>query len=137
VLIDALRGHEPFRQRVTQEITARSLATTVIPAFELLSGARTAREKEKVERILRPLLILPLDESASRLAAAMRLDLEVRGRGIGMADYLIAAICVSRSFPLLTRNRDHFERICRSDSGLSLPRGALTRRSSRRILGQK
>ena len=50
VLIDALRGHEPFRQRVTQEITARSLATTVISAFELLSGARTAREKERSSR---------------------------------------------------------------------------------------
>lgn len=116
VLIDALRGREPFRQRIAQEITARSLATTVISAFELLSGARTSREKEKVERILRPILILPLDESASRLAAEMRLNLEARGNAIGMADYLIAAICVSRSFPLLTRNRAHFERI----SGLFL-----------------
>ena len=111
VLIDALRGREPFRQRIAQEIASRSLATTVISTFELLSGARTAHEKEKVERVLRPLLILPLDENASRLAAAMRVDLEAHGRGIGMADYLIAAICVSRSFPLLTRNRDHFERI--------------------------
>ena len=33
-----------------------------------------------------------------------------------MADYLIAGICLDRNAILLTRNRDHFERV----QGLSL-----------------
>jgi tRNA(fMet)-specific endonuclease VapC len=111
VLIDALRGREEMAARIAETIASRSLATTVISSFELLSGARTTREREKIDLLLRPLLILPLDEEASRFAGAMRVDLEKRGRGIGMADYLIAAICVTRSLPLLTRNSDHFSRI--------------------------
>jgi tRNA(fMet)-specific endonuclease VapC len=111
VLIDALRGREPNARRIVQAMQSHSLATTVITQFELLSGAKTTREREKVERLLRPLLVLPLDDESSRRAAAIRLDLEREGRGIGMADYLIAAICVTRSLPLLTRNREHFERV--------------------------
>jgi len=37
--------------------------------------------------------------------------LEAEGLPIGMADYLIAGICLSRSAELLPRNRDHFSRI--------------------------
>ena len=54
---------------------------------------------------------LPLSEDASRTAATVRRDLEAAGRGIGMADYLIAGICLERSATLLTRNRGHFERV--------------------------
>lgn len=32
-------------------------------------------------------------------------------KGLAMADYLIAGICLSRGSTLLTRNRAHFERI--------------------------
>ncbi len=39
-----------------------------------------------------------------------------RRRPIGTADYLIAGICLTRGGVLLTRNRDHFERV----SGLNL-----------------
>ncbi len=41
----------------------------------------------------------------------LRQELEGQGQTIGMADYLIAGICVSRSTALLTRNRKHFQRI--------------------------
>jgi predicted nucleic acid-binding protein len=44
-------------------------------------------------------------------AAAARQDLEGKGEGIGMADYRIAGICLSRSAILLTRNRRHYERV--------------------------
>ncbi len=42
--------------------------------------------------------------------------LEATGSPIGMADYQIAGVCLSRSALLLTRNRAHFERV----SGLRL-----------------
>lgn len=48
---------------------------------------------------------------ASALAAETRLSLEKDGQGIGMADYLIAGVCLANGGVLLTRNLDHFERV--------------------------
>ena len=64
-----------------------------------------------VETLLAALPILPLDQKAGETAASLRQELESQGQTIGMADYLIAGICVSRSAALLTRNRKHFQRI--------------------------
>jgi tRNA(fMet)-specific endonuclease VapC len=111
VLIDSLRGREPSKGRIERELKTGGLATTVVNAFELLSGARTAAELQKVEKLLAALAILPLDEEAGRQAAEVRRTLEKAGQPIGMADYLIAGICLARSATLLTRNRDHFDRV--------------------------
>jgi tRNA(fMet)-specific endonuclease VapC len=111
VLIDALRGREPAKGRIAEELEKGALATTAVSVFELLSGAKTAAAKKKVRTLLDAVLILPLDEQASESAAEVRKKLEAKGATIGMADYLIAGICLSRSAILLTRNKSHFERV--------------------------
>ncbi len=111
VLIDALRGREPARRRIALELGSRALATTSISVFELRSGAKTTQELAKVEMLLAPIMVLPLDDAAARAAADVRKKLEAAGQTIGTADYLIAGICLSRSAILLTRNRSHFERV--------------------------
>ena len=111
VLIDALRGKDPARSRVALELDTGALATTCITVFELESGARSPREREKVSALLSALTILPLDSVAAADAAEARRTSEVRGDPIGTADYLIAGICRSRAAILLTRNRKHFERV--------------------------
>lgn len=111
VLIDALRGREPARARIAEGLKEGTLATTAINAFELRSGARDSKQEEKVDALLAPLSIVAFDEDASRAAAGARRELEGRGETIGMGDYLIAGVCLSRALPLLTRNRDHFDRI--------------------------
>ncbi len=118
VLIDALRGRQPGADRIALELRAGALATTAITVFELLSGARAKRVKDPVERLLAALIVLPFDEAAARAAAEAREALEATGSPIGMADYQIAGVCLSRSAVLLTRNRAHFERV----PGLSLGR---------------
>jgi tRNA(fMet)-specific endonuclease VapC len=111
LLIDFLRGKEPGHGRVRIELATGHLATTAVNQFELLSGARTAREQEKVAQLLSALRVLALDEEASRRAAQARRELEARGEGIGMADYLIAGVCLAHGGTLLTRNVQHFSRI--------------------------
>lgn len=110
VLIDFLRGREPTRSRIELELQ-HDLATTVVTAFELLSGARADRHLEKVELLLDALRVLPLDAEAAAAAAKVRRELEAKGQGIGMADCLIAGVCLSRNAVLLTRNRAHFGRV--------------------------
>lgn len=111
VLIDALAGRDPAAGRVSTEMGRGVLATSAITAFELLSGARTKRTADRVGRLLAALTILPVDEEAGRRAAEVRISLEARGTPIGMADYLIAGVCLARSAGLLSRYRAHFERI--------------------------
>jgi tRNA(fMet)-specific endonuclease VapC len=111
VLIDFLRGRAPIADRVALEIRSGVLATTAISVFELEAGAKTKSERQKVADLLGALRILPLEEDAARLAAEVRQELEAHGTGIGTADYLIAGICLARSAILVTRNRDHFERV--------------------------
>jgi len=118
VLIDALRGRVPAAERIRLELRTGALATTSVSAFELRSGARSEDAATQVETLLAPLVILPFDEEAADSAAEVRRDLESAGTPIGMADYLIAGICLSRSAVLLTRNRAHFERV----PGLTLGR---------------
>lgn len=111
VLIDMLRGHEPSASAVRAAIDDGTLATTAVTAFELLSGARTLEQVRLMSELLALLPIVGLDDRASEAAAAARRELERRGETIGMADYLIAGICLSRSATLVTRNRRHFERV--------------------------
>lgn len=111
VLIDSLRGRQPMTNRIATELRSGRLATTVINLFELLAGARTAAEHGKVEKLLGALLIVPLDETAAREAARIRQELEAGGQPIGMADSLIAGICMTHSGMLITRNTAHFGRV--------------------------
>lgn len=111
VLIDALRGRPIALARIAEGLEAGTLATTCVTLFERVSGAKTATEQEKVERLLAALPILPFDRSAGEVAASVRRKLTAAGQGIGMADYQIAGICLSHSATLLTRNLSHFERV--------------------------
>ncbi|MPZ24179.1 MAG: PIN domain-containing protein [Dehalococcoidia bacterium] len=111
VLIDALHGREPAASRIALELRTTSLATTTVSVFELLSGAKSERARRQIERLLGAVSLLGVDDSAAEAAADVRRALEAAGTPIGMADYLIAGICVARSAILLTRNRKHFERV--------------------------
>jgi tRNA(fMet)-specific endonuclease VapC len=116
VLIDFLRGRGAA-ERVALELK-QGLATTVISAFELWAGSIGSTKREKaVAVLLDALAIITLDASAAKQAAALRHSLQKKGRTIGMADSLIAGICIDRSAILLTRNTKHFGDIPRLSLG--------------------
>ncbi len=111
VLIDGLRGRQDARERIAREIEAGSLVTTSITAFELVAGARDTASLGEVDALLAALPVLPLDEVAGRRAAEIHRALSANREEIGMADSLIAGICLAQGASLLTRNRSHFERV--------------------------
>lgn len=111
VLIDFLTDTAPMADRVEREVCAGTLCTTSITVFELLAGATNDAGKRRLEHMLAPLDVLAFDEEAARASALARRELDRMGTPIGMADYEIAGICLTRSLPLLTRNRGQFERV--------------------------
>ncbi len=80
VLIDYLAGQEPAASRIALELEHGQLKTTAVNRFELLAGARTARQRSAVLELLDAVPSLPLDAQAADRAAAVRRDLEARGR---------------------------------------------------------
>jgi tRNA(fMet)-specific endonuclease VapC len=119
VLIDFLRGRGPGAKRVALELETRSFATTAITAFELRSGARTAGQKRAIDALLEAMTILGFGPEEAEAAADLRRKLEAQGEPIGMADYMIAAVCLVNGGILLTRNQKHFGRV--ADLRVSLP----------------
>ncbi len=111
ILIDFLRGRGEGARRVAVELGTRSFGTTAITAFEIRSGAHTARQKKSVDTLFEAMTILPFGPEEARIAAEIRQQVESQGQPIGMADYMIAAVCIAADGILLTRNRKHFERI--------------------------
>ena len=110
VLIDFLRGRGEAA-RVAIEIQSRSFGTTAVTAFEIRSGARTARQTSAVETLLDAMTVLPFGPEEARIGAEVRQQVESQGQPIGMADYMIAAICIANDGVLLTRNLKQFERV--------------------------
>lgn len=111
VLIDFLRGRGGAAKRVALELETRSFGTTAITAFELRSGARTLKQRRGIDALLDAMTILSFGSEEARVAADLRRQLESQGQAIGMADYMIAAVCIANDGALLTRNRKHFERV--------------------------
>lgn len=111
VLIDFFNARGPHRDLLRASTTRGQLMVTAITRFEVLSGARSAKAQSTVLDFLRPLRTLPLDHLAADEAASIRRTLELQGLPIGLADSLIAGIVRLHGYPLLTRNRKHFERV--------------------------
>lgn len=111
VLIDYLQGKGTTAERIALEIEHAQLCTTAVTRFELLAGAKSGRQEKLVIELLDALPCLPLDSTAADRAAEIRRSLERRGLSIGMGDSLIAGITVANKGVLLTRNRQHFERV--------------------------
>ncbi len=111
VLIDFLKGTGSVADRIELELK-HGLCTTVISSFELWNGAIGSKKRETaVETLIESLTVIPCKPNAAKIAAKIRCDLEKEGRTMGMADALIAGICVHERAIFLTRNTKHFKNI--------------------------
>jgi len=110
VLIDYLAG-KGEADAVEQLLRHGALRTTVISRFELLSGAKNAKQLARLVQLLEAVPSLGLDDAAADAASEIRRSLERSGNPIGMAESLIAGIVTANGGTLLTRNRRHFERV--------------------------
>lgn len=92
----------------------RSVAISVITAFELEVGALRAAGKhysEAVRLFIAELPVLPLEDSARTVYGQLRTALERRGEIIGAYDMLIAAHALTLNATLVTNNEKEFRRV--------------------------
>jgi tRNA(fMet)-specific endonuclease VapC len=110
--VAVLRGRLDLRGYVQPDET---LAITTISVAELSYGAhKSARPQDNLTRLeafLANLLMLPFDEAIARRYGYLRAALEKGGQVISDLDLQIASIALEAGAPLLTHNRQHFERL--------------------------
>lgn len=79
--------------------------------FGISNSQNPERNRQALEKILRPLQILHFDEKAAFAYGQIRHSLEKAGTPIGSLDYLIAAQALAIEATLVTNNEKEFRRI--------------------------
>lgn len=93
--------------RASQDVEM-SLSTVALGEFaEGFAGV----EHPVVRMVRERYVLLPVDETASLVYAGVARDLRSRGSLIGTNDLWIGAVSLRFRLPIVTRNREHFERI--------------------------
>jgi tRNA(fMet)-specific endonuclease VapC len=110
LVIDFLRGTGSGAPLVRELIGDGRFRVTAITAFELRLGADFLPRGEEIMWMLRARTI-PLDLPSALRAGEVFATLTTKGTGIGMADCMLAGICLRHDLPLATRNSRHFERV--------------------------
>ena len=86
-----------------------------ITTFELYNGVLLSRNpKEKLEdldRLLESIDIISFDRTQSYVASKIYVYLIKKGMPLEIRDILISASAISKNLLLLTKNKNHFDRI--------------------------
>jgi tRNA(fMet)-specific endonuclease VapC len=105
------------RARLQKEMTGGSqMFLSSLAAFELWYGVRKSSREEfntkRLETFLAgPIVLLPFDDEDSKVAGAIRAELERSGKPIGAYGLLIAGQALQRNLTLVTANVAEFSRV--------------------------
>jgi len=113
-IIYALKGEKQVLKHF-QEAAAEPKALSVVTYGELLCGAlKSQRQQENLAKVRRLREIFPIVEATSAIMetyAAIKAEIETRGRPLDDFDLVIAATAISLGYRLVTNNERHFRRI--------------------------
>ncbi len=110
VLIDHLRGAGPGHDLLRVLGASLAYRVTTVSAFELALGRSYGEAPGPVDALL-SVPTLPLSRAAALRAGGLLRSLREKGKGLDIRDAMQAGICLEVQLPLVTRNRDHFERV--------------------------
>lgn len=114
-LVDVLRGDESVSQRLAAVDATGTPFVSSVTAMELHEGIRLAEsssaEREAVDGLLEDVNDLPFDRDCGVRAGEINANLIAAGEPIGEIDAMIAATALVYGYPVVTRNRDRFERV--------------------------
>lgn len=116
---DWLKGRQAAIDLLTG-LLPNGLAISIITYGEIYEGIYYGRNRQRHERgfrqFLRLVKVLPITRKVAKRFAVIRGELRRRGSIIGDPDLLIGATALENDLTLVTRNRQHFQRI----AGLNL-----------------
>jgi tRNA(fMet)-specific endonuclease VapC len=112
--IFAMKWHDRVVERLRSS-SPDDLSVSAVTVAELWFGARKSRRPErtrqKIDRWLAPLRVLPFDLDAAGAYSEIRSALESAGTPIGERDTMIASVALARGLVVVTNNTREFGRI--------------------------
>jgi predicted nucleic acid-binding protein len=90
------------------------IGTTVINIYEILKGFRWKNNKRKenqFKELLEDISVFTIDDTVINIASDLYATLRKKGKTIGDADILIAAIVIKNNGTLISNNTKHYEDI--------------------------
>lgn len=113
-VLDYFRGRGAVAKTLLS-VPPGEVALPAIVAYEVwvgvLGSQNAERRKAQYEQFLANVDVLAFDAALGRRAAELRRTLELRGKGTGPMDTLIAATALANNATLVTRNPREFGRI--------------------------
>jgi len=114
IVIAVLRGTSDAKDVVKAFEERDELAVASPTQYEVLLGAYLYGRKaqvDKTEEFFDKYQVLSLDGAAAKRAASIRLNLMCKGVDVEDMDVLIAAVALENKASVVTRNKEHFQRI--------------------------
>ncbi len=111
ILIEHLRKQRRDKSILYHIASDFTLYAPTIVEFELFAGAIDLQKRRDVESILSWCILLPLVSEVAQQAATIYRNLKAKNQLIEIRDILIAATALTYDLPLMTLNREHFNRI--------------------------
>ncbi len=109
VIIDYLRGYSPAIDFL-DSFEDNELQISTITELELLKGCKNKQAQRQMDRFLRNLKIIPINNAISNLTLEIFRSKHLETQ-LGVFDSFIAATAKNHRFTLITRNTKHFDKI--------------------------
>lgn len=87
-----------------------SFSVSAVTKYEIYSGA-TPIQITFWDNFFKAITVIPLDEHSVDTAVNINNSLKRKRKQIDLADLFIAATALAHNFPLVTLNKNHFDRI--------------------------
>lgn len=115
ILIDVGRHTQQAIDTIKNIQLQSSLAISIVTKLELMIGCRNKSELRKLEKFLKRIHVIKLNEAISDKATEL-IQLYRLSHGLLIADSLIAATALSMNLPFISKNQRDYKFI----SGLNL-----------------
>jgi len=105
----------PYTQILIEILESReNVHLPGVVLMELLDGLAAPKKFKLLETYLKPFPLIELNRKDFIEAARLKTKCRSKGIQAGIIDFLIASICVNRTYPLLTADKDfkHIARHC-------------------------
>lgn len=111
VFIEHLRAKDRTKTSLATLPPDSLLYVSAITVFELFCGATDPGKHRDVQKMLKGVLILPMNATVGEKAGEIFRDLRSKGLMIEATDIFIAATALINNLPVKTLNTRHFSRV--------------------------
>ena len=107
VIIDIWRNPDIEKQEIFER---NEIATCYVIRAELFHGAKSDKEKKKIEDALNELNLMPINDEVWEYLGEILYKLKKQGLTVPFQDALIASVCIKHNCQLWTLDK-HFSKI--------------------------